>query len=165
MISSKIVIEPFSGDQAVADAVAELHLAIRLRQKEDGENDFITTNLYDSQTDLKGMGSYYVESGGNFFIAYDSNTREIVGFIGLKKVGDSEGQIKRMAVLPAYRRQGIGTHLSQTAINWAREAGFKKLHLYTGDGERAMRLYKGVGFTLEGYRPGRHDYLMTMDLV
>lgn len=164
MTTHKIVIEPFEGDQQVADAVAKLHLTIRLQQRKDGENDFLTTPLYDSQPDLKGMQSYYVEPGGNFFIARDTSSNEIAGFIGLKKIGATEGEIKRMAVMPNYRRQKIGTRLVEAIVAWASEAGFTKISLYTGDKEKALDIYKSAGFSLISRRPERGDQLMTLDL-
>lgn len=164
MTTNKIVIEPFNGDQKVADEVAKLHLTVRLQQRKDGENDFITTPLHDSQPDLKGMQTYYVEPGGNFFIARDTSSDEITGFIGLKKVDDREAEIKRMAVTPAYRRQRIGTRLAEAAVAWASSAGFKKISLYTGDKEQAIDIYKAMGFSLISHRPERGDKLMTLDL-
>lgn len=164
MAKPEIVIEPFDGDQLVADTVATHHLAVRLQQRKDGENDFITTDIYDSQADLKGMQSYYVEPGGNFFIARDISADEIAGFIGLKRVGKTEGEIKRMAVMPHYRRQKIGTRLAEQAVAWATGQGLAKLHLYTGEGEQSIHIYESVGFSLISRRPERGDQLMTLDL-
>ena len=160
---TEIAIEPFNGDQAVADAVAAHHLAVRFRQREDGESDF-HSRIHSSQTDLKGMAAYYVEPGGNFFIAHDTEADEIAGFIGLKKICEAEGQIKRMAVLPAYRRQRIGMRLAETAVAWATEAGFRKLRVATGEREQAIHIYKAVGFDLVGHDNVRGDHLMAVSL-
>lgn len=161
---TEIIIEPFDGSQTVADDIAAHHLAVRFQQREDGESDF-HGKIHSSQADLKGMSANYVEPGGNFFIARDAETDEIAGFIGLKKVGEAEGQIKRMAVLPAYRRRRIGTCLAETAVAWAVEAGFKKLRVATGEKEKAIHIYKAVGFSVIGRDDVRNDYLMAMDLA
>lgn len=163
MTVAEVVIEPFDGDQAVADAVAAQHLSVRFQQREDGENQF-RTNIHQSQTDLKAMGAYYVEPGGNFFIARDVAASAIAGFVGLQKVSETEGRIKRMAVLPEYRRQHIGTRLAETAVKWAADAGFTRLVLATGENENAIHIYKAVGFEVVGYDDAHNDHLMAMSL-
>ncbi len=104
MIVGEIVIELFDNDQTITDTLAAHHLTVRLQQREDGENQF-RTNIHESQTDLRAIDSYYVEPGGSFFIARDVAADEAAGFIGLQKSDEAEGRIKRMAVLPEYRRQ------------------------------------------------------------
>jgi ribosomal protein S18 acetylase RimI-like enzyme len=163
MSAAEVVIEPFNGDQAVADTVAAHHLAVRLQQREDSENQF-RTNIHASQTDLKAIGTYYVEAGGNFFIARDVVADTVAGFVGLQKLADAEGRIKRMAVLPAYRRQHIGTRLAETAVKWAADNGFKKLVLATGENENAIHIYRAVGFEVIGYDETHNDHLMAMEL-
>ena len=163
MTIAEILIEPFNGDQVVANTVAAHHLAIRLQQQIDGENQF-RTNIRDSQADLKTIYSYYVEPGGNFFIAWDYASNSIAGFIGLQKYTEFEGRIKRMAVLPAYRRQHIGTRLVKAAVKWASDASFEKLVLATGENENAIHIYKSVGFEVVGYDEIHNDHLMEMDL-
>jgi GNAT superfamily N-acetyltransferase len=163
MTVPEIVIEVFKGDQVVADSVAAYHLAVRLQQRRDGENQF-RTNIHDSQTDLKAIHSYYIKPGGNFFIARDTVTNAIAGFVGIKRLDTTTGRIKRMAVLPHYRRQHIGTHLIETAITWASDTGFKKLVLATGEHENAIHIYKAAGFELVGYDEAHTDYLMEIEL-
>lgn len=163
-MTNEIIIKPFDGDQLIADTVAARHLGIRIQQRKDGESEF-RTNLYASQSDLRAIDTYYIEPGGNFFIAWDAPVGEIAGFIGLKKCGEAEGQIKRMAVLPAYRRQRIGTRLAETVIEWAVGSGFKTLRLTTGKNENAIDIYKTVGFVVTGYDQEHNDHLMTLDLI
>jgi ribosomal protein S18 acetylase RimI-like enzyme len=163
MTPAEIVIEPFNGNQIVADAVAAHHLAVRMQQREDGENQF-RTNIHESQTDLRAIGAYYVEPGGNFFIARDVEADVVAGFIGLQKSAETEGRIKRMAVLPAYRRQHIGTRLAETAVKWAANAGFTRLILATGENENAIHIYRAIGFEVIGYDEAHNDHLMAMDL-
>lgn len=51
------------------------------------------------------------------------------------------------------RGQGIGTALLQAAVDWARDAGIRKLELHVFPwNEPAMRLYEKFGFEREGYR-------------
>ncbi|HET7673083.1 MAG TPA: GNAT family N-acetyltransferase [Candidatus Saccharimonadales bacterium] len=164
MPQSNIVIEPFDGNQKVADAVAKLHLEVRRKQRADGESDF-HGRIRSSQADLKAMQDYYIEPGGNFFIAWEIASGEIAGFIGVKKIGGAEGQIRRMAVMPTYRRQGIGTRLARTAVAWAKDAGFRRLHVATGEKEKAIHIYKSAGFEEVGRDPKRGDILLSLNLT
>jgi RimJ/RimL family protein N-acetyltransferase len=51
------------------------------------------------------------------------------------------------------RRQGVGTGLMQAAVDWAREAGVRKLELHVFPwNDAALALYDGFGFEREGYR-------------
>ena len=56
------------------------------------------------------------------------------------------------------RRQGVGTQLLEAAIDWAREAGVRKLELHVFPwNEAAIALYESFGFEREGFR--RRHYL------
>jgi L-phenylalanine/L-methionine N-acetyltransferase len=55
------------------------------------------------------------------------------------------------------RRQGVGTALLQAAVDWAREAGVRKLELHVFPwNEAAIALYERFGFEREGYRHGHY---------
>jgi putative acetyltransferase len=55
------------------------------------------------------------------------------------------------------RGHGIGTGLLAAAVEWAREAGIRKLELHVFPwNEPAMRLYEKFGFGREGYRKAHY---------
>ena len=55
------------------------------------------------------------------------------------------------------RRQGVGTALLQAAVDWAREAGVRKLELHVFPwNEAAIALYDAFGFEREGYRKAHY---------
>ena len=55
------------------------------------------------------------------------------------------------------RRQGVGTALLQAAVEWAREAGIRKLELHVFPwNDAAISLYEAFGFEREGFRKGHY---------
>jgi len=55
------------------------------------------------------------------------------------------------------RRQGVGTALMRAAVEWAREAGVRKLELHVFPwNDAALALYDAFGFEREGYRRGHY---------
>ena len=55
------------------------------------------------------------------------------------------------------RRQGVGSALLQAAVDWAREAGIRKLELHVFPwNEAAIALYEAFGFEREGFRKGHY---------
>jgi RimJ/RimL family protein N-acetyltransferase len=51
------------------------------------------------------------------------------------------------------RRQGVGTALLRAAVDWAREAGVRKLELHVFPwNDAAIALYEAFGFEREGFR-------------
>jgi ribosomal-protein-alanine N-acetyltransferase len=60
---------------------------------------------------------------------------------------DDEGQIVNVAVLPAYRRQGIGRSLVQYALQEAKKQGVLSLSLEVRSSNfSAVNLYRSFGF-------------------
>ena len=55
------------------------------------------------------------------------------------------------------RRQGVGRALLEAAVDWAREAGVRKLELHVFPwNEAAISLYEAFGFEREGYRKSHY---------
>jgi RimJ/RimL family protein N-acetyltransferase len=58
-----------------------------------------------------------------------------------------------LMVAQSHRRRGIGTELLKAAVDWARQAGVRKLELHVFPwNEAAIALYGRFGFVKEGYR-------------
>jgi RimJ/RimL family protein N-acetyltransferase len=58
-----------------------------------------------------------------------------------------------LMVAHGWRRRGIGRALLAAAVEWARDAGVRKLELHVfPHNEPAIRLYERFGFEHEGYR-------------
>jgi ribosomal protein S18 acetylase RimI-like enzyme len=83
-------------------------------------------------------------------IAYgDSNEIfEYVANIQGLKLADDIGAIQNVAVLPEYRRRGIGQALVQGALQGFQRAGVQRVTLEaTSDNLTAVNLYDRIGFT------------------
>ena len=62
-----------------------------------------------------------------------------------------------LMVAAGQRRRGIGRALLEAAVEWAREAGVRKLELHVfPHNAPAIALYEGFGFRREGYRRGHY---------
>jgi GNAT superfamily N-acetyltransferase len=81
-----------------------------------------------------------------FFVAYDENAP--LGCGGLRRLSDSEGEIKRMYVRPESRGTGVSTAILRALEDHARGLGWRRLVLETGEAQPdAIRFYEREGFT------------------
>lgn len=104
-----------------------------------------------------------------FLAAKEGDT--LLGYLGMEYIFD-EGSITNVAVLPAYRRQGIARALLTALLE---EAGHLSLSTVTlevrASNEPAIALYTGMGFLPVGRRfryyndPTEDALLMTADLL
>lgn len=101
-----------------------------------------------------------------FFVAVDNE--KAVGYIGFHTVLD-EGYIANIAVLPSYRRKGIGALLLNTAVEYCKENGISFLSLEVRKSNNsAISLYRKFGFENVGERkrfysePIEDAYIMTL---
>lgn len=89
--------------------------------------------------------STIIEPGGQIFFILDHETP--VGTCAVIPLSAYEFELSKMAVEPAYRRQGCGARLMEAALNFAREAGSQKISLITDTKlPEAIRLYQRYGF-------------------
>lgn len=77
---------------------------------------------------------------------------EIIGTIGLTILG-GDGEITNVAVLPAYRKQGIASDLMQAVLDRGHSLGTTDFTLEVRAGNTAaIALYERYGFVTEGIR-------------
>jgi GNAT superfamily N-acetyltransferase len=85
-------------------------------------------------------------------VAYEG--RQPVGTACLHPIGPDTGEIKRMFVRPAHRRQGVGRQLMERLLEEAKALGYRTIRL---DSVRFMdaahRLYQSFGFRETGEYP------------
>ena len=86
-----------------------------------------------------------IEQGGHIFF-YQKNGVTL-GTFALIKIKEDTFELGKMAVSRTARGQGIGQKMMQFCINFAQEAGWKKLLLYSNTSlENSIYIYKKFGF-------------------
>lgn len=95
--------------------------------------------------DVDELSDLFPRNGGAFWVLLDGE--EVVGTGGVKRVDEETCELKRMYLLPRARGLGWGRKMAQTAIEWARGAGYKRMRLDTDDElVAATALYQTLGF-------------------
>jgi GNAT superfamily N-acetyltransferase len=96
--------------------------------------------------------------GGLYRTLVAVKEENVVGFGGvlILPVYEHEspiGWILALCVLPAYRKQGIGTRLLEALENCCREEGVVDIRLHSGmQRPEAHKFYQGLGYDISGYR-------------
>jgi [ribosomal protein S18]-alanine N-acetyltransferase len=91
-------------------------------------------------------------NGGPERLIVAEHITALVGFASYRVIAP-ECELLNLAVLPAFRRQGIGARLLQEVIRAARNCGVSDFFLEVRDGNRAaLRLYEHFGFQITSRR-------------
>ncbi len=109
----------------------------------------------------------------------DTGADQVVGFAEVSRAGavsqmspsmplarewrrrNDVADLRRLSFAPEVWRQGIGTRLSQTAIEWCRDSGFRTIVLNTTSAQKpALALYRKLGF-----REAARSFLGEFELV
>ncbi|ARK32515.1 GNAT family N-acetyltransferase [Halalkalibacter krulwichiae] len=127
------------------------------------DKDYIVNSHYELYNkefgyDLSFRG--FIEESVNGFIERADSDENIFilevdkkqsGSVSIKKVNDTTAQLGLFLVEPNVRGTGYGRKLVETAINFSKKNGFKRIVLWTNSELKSARqLYERFGFKLKG---------------
>ena len=96
-----------------------------------------------------GAIQQYVKSLEQFekvWCLYDG--ADLIGTVGIRRLEEANCELKALYLFSKYHGQGLGYRLITMALEEAKRIGFEAMYLDTiSTSERAIRLYKAVGFT------------------
>jgi len=99
-------------------------------------------NFEEELTDLPKM---YSPPHGGIILARDHEW--VFGCVAIRRINESEGELKRMYVAPEYQNKGVGKALLQRALLLARDCNYEKVKLDTLNYmSPAIHLYQQAGF-------------------
>ncbi len=98
------------------------------------------------EAELAGLPAPYIPPSGCLLFA-KRNSR-FLGVVGLKPLGPGIAEIKRLYVVPAARRSGLGRALLERALNEARQKGYERVRLdsHHPSMTTAIAVYRSLGF-------------------
>ncbi len=126
----------------------------------------IDLSFQDFARELDALRYEYAAPGGAFFLAFE--TDRPVGCVALRRQSATVAELKRLYIIPDYRRFGVGRLLAERAVETGRLLGYSRLLLDTLPtmGE-AQQLYASLGFKpTEPYRfnPVAGTVFLALDL-
>lgn len=106
------------------------------------------------EAELQQLDRQYGLPEGGLILVLETETGLHVGCVGVRKLENHIGELKRMYIRDAHRGKGIGKVLIDKALRLSRELGYTRLRLDTiGTMKAAIALYQQAGFyEIEPYR-------------
>ncbi|MEX2616770.1 MAG: GNAT family N-acetyltransferase [Alphaproteobacteria bacterium] len=101
----------------------------------------------DFDTELASLPGSYAAPDGCLFLARAGNG-QAAGCVGIRRLVDGGAEMKRLYVRADWRGQGMGRRLADSAIEFARAAGYQALRLDTIPDQMANAdaMYRAMGF-------------------
>ena len=114
-------------------------------------------------------GAALAEPSITFWTAWNGDA--LAGFVALKQLDATHGEVKSMRTHPDHLRRGVAATLLAHLLAEAKARGYTRLSLETGTAPMfgpANRLYEAHGFVdgpvFGGYPPSPHNRFMTLAL-
>ncbi len=96
--------------------------------------------------DLNDIEENYIRPGGVFELIEDREGN-LLGTFGLCPLDKDTCELRKMYFVPQIRGIGLGRHVLERAVGYARRLGFKTIVLETNSAlKEAIRLYTRFGF-------------------
>lgn len=105
----------------------------------------IDLGFQDFEFEMKNLSEMYGSPQGALLLGIDDNS--YIACAGLREKGDRICELKRMYVVPAFRRKGWAEKLLDEALTTAKSHGYERMRLDTLDSMiTALTLYLSHGF-------------------
>jgi GNAT superfamily N-acetyltransferase len=85
------------------------------------------------QPDLLDIPGFYQKGAGNFWLAVDRSSGDVVGTVALLDIGNAQAALRKMFVKPAYRGadKGVAAQLLATLFEWCAAKSISEVYLGT----------------------------------
>ena len=139
--------------------------AVRSLFQEYADSLGVDLNYQGFDRELRDLPGDYAPPTGTLLLARRDG--DIVGCVGVRALDERTAEMKRLYVRPAGRGLGLGRTLTEAAITFARDAGFRCMRLDTlPQMQRAQELYRALGFVeIESYRYSAVPGTVYLELV
>ena len=95
--------------------------------------------------ELEHLAEEYGPPAGAFLLAVENSVS--LGCVGLRRLSDGVGEMKRLYAVPAARGRGVGRLLAESIVAAARQLGYGRVLLDTLPAmKEAQGLYASLGF-------------------
>jgi len=115
----------------------------------------------DFDKEVAGLPGNYAPPSGRLLLAQNQGAPS--GCAAVRRLDDRACELKRLYIRPQFRGFGLGRLLTESAMQFAREAGYQVIRLDTlPNMQAAQRLYESLGFCdIPAYTattaPGKRD--------
>ena len=104
---------------------------------------YLEIQKYDNE--IENLEDKYGMPWGRLYIAFYEN--QVAGCIALRKLNETECEMKRLYVKPEFRNKGIAKMLVEKVISDSKEIGYSSMLLDTLPFlQTAIKMYKKIGF-------------------
>lgn len=154
-----IVVRPMRPEELPAAKMMMLTVAASIFEPDHPAANFVNRHSA-ALSDVDDFQRHYGPPWGRFLVAVDDDV--VVGTGAIRRIDDETAELRRMWLLPAYHRQGIGYRLFRELEAFARAAGYRRVRLSTTiEQEQAIRFYVRQGFyPIERYRDTDDEVFM-----
>ena len=127
----------------VIDLIGVDHVQALFRQY--AESLEVSLDFQDFENEVATLPGAYAAPGGALWLAKSEN--RYCGCVAVRPLDGATCELKRLFVRPEARGKAVGLALTQTAIAWARERGYRAMRLDTlPQMNRARVMYQSLGF-------------------
>ena len=131
----------------------KIHTKYRVAEKYDAEGlSIIDEQCFEGaeRYDKKSFEQELAENSKHYFVATYDNL--VIGYVGLQVLGNDLNLVK-IAVLPQYRKLGVGFELMQMASNFRKQNNLEQYFLEVRESnQNALKLYQKFGFKQSNIR-------------